>query len=229
MTVFIVGYSASNTVSLGLLLSILLLTVVHFHNPSPLPIRGQLRVNYATIFGVQFVLIVIHIIAAISGKLGSGHDLEYGMLNLLGLLCCASLVLRTRAQTRAVWKKTGGRIISFWVFHLMVAISVIALFAQVFSQLFGPAVSIGLVIHATILLFQSTKPKLKKLLSISILFYVTAAIKIVFWDMQDFTLVQKIVVLMLVGLSMLAAAFKYQKLLPASHTDTHTSTPPSAH
>jgi uncharacterized membrane protein len=54
---------------------------------------------------------------------------------------------------------------------------------------------------------------MKKLIWLSVMLYGVAALKVSLWDMNDFSLVQKIVVFMLIGLCMLGAAFKFQKMM----------------
>ncbi|HIG64782.1 MAG TPA: hypothetical protein EYQ43_04310 [Methyloprofundus sp.] len=53
---------------------------------------------------------------------------------------------------------------------------------------------------------------MKNFIWLSVTIFLMAALNILLWDMQDFSLIQKIMVFMLVGLSMLAAAFKFQKM-----------------
>ena len=102
-----------------------------------------------------------------------------------------------------------------WFFNLIAIAAYISFLTQLFSDMLGPAISFSLVVHGTIILFQTIKPKMKKLIWLSLSLYGVAALKVLLWDMNDFSLVQKIIVFMLIGLCMLGAAFQYQKMTRA--------------
>ncbi|WHI51930.1 hypothetical protein P3339_03635 [Microbulbifer sp. MLAF003] len=134
-----------------------------------------------------------------------------GVYNLVALGIASLLVYQRFFANRAVWP--GRRLFNLWVLHLTAIPAYIALLAQVLETMWLPAISFALVVHATLLLFQTLRPDTQKLLKLSLMLFGIAALKIVLWDMQDFSLIQKIVVCMLVGLCMLGAAFQYQKFL----------------
>ncbi|MBL4866311.1 MAG: hypothetical protein JKY67_08045 [Pseudomonadales bacterium] len=138
------------------------------------------------------------------------------LLNGVAIACAALTAHRASEQTRAVWRRTKGKIISLWLFNLITIPAYVVILTQLFSTMLGPAISFSLVVHATVILFQTTNPKMKKLIWLSVTTYAVAALKILLWDMNDFSLFQKIIVFMLIGACLLAAAFQYQKRMPPS-------------
>jgi hypothetical protein len=107
---------------------------------------------------------------------------------------------------------TGRQIVNVWLFNIIVIVVYISVLTQLFLTMSGPIISFALVVHATIILVQTIKPRMKNFIWLSVTIFLMAALTILLWDMQDFSLIQKIMVFMLVGLSMLAAVFKVQKM-----------------
>lgn len=76
----------------------------------------------------------------------------------------------------------------------------------------GPITSILLTLHAIVLLFVAMKNQIKILNKLSIVLFVLALIKVIFHDISDFSLIQKIIVLIFLGLLLLAASYGYVRL-----------------
>ncbi|WP_444892009.1 DUF2339 domain-containing protein [Microbulbifer sp. TRSA001] len=204
-----VSYTLTRDYVLSLLLTQLYFGSLFFGQPKLAPVRNQLTPFYMLTLGI-FELITLIQVGAVIVK---SHNAEWiGAYNLVSLGIAVLLVYHKTLPTRAVW--SGHRIANMWLVHVTAIIVYVALLAQLFDAMWLPAVSFALVVHATLLLFQTLKPETQKLLKLSLIIYGIAALKIVLWDMQDFSLIQKIVVCMLVGLCMLGAAFQYQKFLP---------------
>ncbi|AWF82666.1 hypothetical protein BTJ40_18645 [Microbulbifer sp. A4B17] len=205
----VISYALSGDFVLSLLLSQLYFAGLFFTVPRLAPLRNQLTPFYMLTLGI-FELITLIQVAAVIVK---SHNAEWiGSYNLISLGIASLLVYHKSLPTRAVW--SGHRMANLWLVHITAIIVYIALLAQLFDAMWLPAVSFALVAHATLLLFQTLNPDTQKLLKLSLIIYGVAALKIVLWDMQDFSLIQKIVVCMLVGLCMLGAAYQYQRFLP---------------
>lgn len=84
----------------------------------------------------------------------------------------------------------------------------------------GPMTSILLTLHAIVLLFVAMKNQIKILNKLSIVLFVIALIKVIFHDISDFGLVQKIIVLIILGLILLGASYGYVRL--SKHFDKAT-------
>ncbi|MEW5250953.1 DUF2339 domain-containing protein [Microbulbifer sp. 2201CG32-9] len=209
-TLFIGSYALSRDFGLALLLSQLYFAGLYIFKPRLAPLRNQLTALYMLSLRLFELLTLTQIIAVIAG---SSKAPLLGIYNLVALGIATLLVYQRFFANRAIWR--GRRLFNLWALHLAAIPVYITLLAQVLETMWLPAVSFALVVHATLLLFQTLKPATKELLKLSLLLYAVAALKILLWDMQDFSLLQKIVVCMLVGLCMLGAAFQYQKFLTA--------------
>lgn len=214
--VLVFSYVLSGSVALGLLAPMVYLSVCILRASVLPPLRSTLRLAYGLLVSLLIVLVLVHVIVVLLA--GSANSLQQGVAgaaNGVGVFTLAWLVHRRNAGVRAIVGTGTKRLLNLWFFHLITAITYIALLAQLAGDMFGPVVSFSLVVHATVILFQTIKPQMKKLLGLCITLYSIAALKVIIWDMQDFSMLQKIAVLLLIGLCMLAAAFKYQKMSPA--------------
>ncbi len=215
IALFIVLYGISSNVNLSMLVVLIYFVGVYFYRQVLAPVRSNLRMIYGFAFTLFTILTYNHVNAVSGGHfgLGAASVLLTGVLNVIAAFCVALLVYRTCAQNQAVWRISGGLILHVWVFNLLIIAVYVSLAAQMFSDMLGPVISFLLVAHATFILFQTIKPPMKKLIWLSVMLYGVAALKILIWDMNDFSLVQKIVIFMLIGLCMLGAAFKFQKMM----------------
>ncbi|OUS07707.1 hypothetical protein A9Q81_01110 [Gammaproteobacteria bacterium 42_54_T18] len=215
IALFIVLYGISSNVNLSMLVVLVYFVGVYFYHPVLTPIRSNLQAIYGIVFLLFTILTYNHVNAVFGGRFvfGATPVLLTAALNVMAAFCVALLVHRKSAQNRAVWCISGGQILHAWLFNLVTIVVYVSLSAQIFSNMLGPVISFVLVAHATIILFQTIKPPMKKLIWLSVMLYGVAALKVLLWDMNDFSLVQKIVVFMLIGLCMLGAAFKFQKVM----------------
>jgi len=76
----------------------------------------------------------------------------------------------------------------------------------------GPMTSILFTLHAIVLLFLAMKNHIKILNKISIALFVVTLVKVIFHDISDFSLIQKIIVLIILGLILLSASYGYVRL-----------------
>jgi len=72
--------------------------------------------------------------------------------------------------------------------------------------------SMMLVLHATLLLVLTLKEIFRALMMLSVLLYVVASTKILFFDLLHFSLPQKVIAFMLIGGLLLAASYLYQRV-----------------
>ncbi len=215
IALFIVLYGISSNINISMLVVLVYFVGIYFYYPVLTPVRSNLRTIYGIAFSLFTILTYNHVNAVFGGHFSSGTTpaLLTAALNVIAAVCVALLVHRICAQNRAVWRIAGGQILHAWIFNLVTIAVYVSLSAQIFSNMLGPVISFVLVVHATIILFQTIKPPMKKLIWLSVMLYGVAALKVLLWDMNDFSLVQKIVVFMLIGLCMLGAAFKFQKVI----------------
>ena len=209
----IILYGVTGVESLAMFVALLFFSSLFFVRTLLVPVRHNLKSVYVCVFLLFIALTVNQLLVVIPHRWESMPDLMAGLFNLLALVCMAMILVLPTAQTRAIWRSVGHNLLNLWIFNLVCIAAYVTFLAQIFSELLGPLVSLSLVLHATVVLFQTINPRMKKLIGLSILLYAVAALKILLWDMQGFSLVQKIIVFMLIGLCMLGAAFKFQKIM----------------
>ncbi|WP_444920010.1 DUF2339 domain-containing protein [Microbulbifer sp. CnH-101-G] len=215
-TLFIISYALSRDFALALLLCQLYFASLYVFKSKLAPLRNQLTPLYMLSLRLFEFITLLQVAAVI---LNSNKAPMIGIYNLVALGVASLLVYQRFFANRAVWP--GRRLFNLWALHLTAIPLYIALLAQILETMWLPAISFALVVHATLLLFQTLKPGTQRLLKLSLILYGIAALKIVLWDMQDFSLIQKIVVCMLVGLCMLGAAFQYQRFLSTKKESTY--------
>jgi hypothetical protein len=151
-----------------------------------------------------------------------------GIINLLGLLSLViyqssvplvisivnviifSIILKNKKE----WFVRKGS--SWSVFMLLNQIQHVIIYLFILFMfgvnLEGPMTSILLTLHAIVLLFVAMKNQINILNKLSIVLFVIALIKVIFHDISDFSLVQKIIVLIILGLILLGASYGYVRL-----------------
>jgi len=212
LALFVIVYKVSSSIEFGILMSLFYFVSYFFVKTILAPIRTTLRVAYLIVLALFVLLTLSNSIYAVSHDYGQSKGLLLGLINSLAVAIVGLLLFKPKAQIRAVWQNTGGRIVNIWAFNLISVAAYVALLSQIFADMLGPIVSFFIVAHATIILFQTLDTKYKTLIWLSGMLFGAAAIKVLFWDISDFSVIQKIVVFMLIGVCMLGAAFKFQKV-----------------
>ena len=69
-----------------------------------------------------------------------------------------------------------------------------------------------MVAHATAILFTTLNVRLKAQLNIALTLYALALIKIFAFDLADFSLVEKVIAFVGVGILLLGSAYQFQKI-----------------
>lgn len=99
---------------------------------------------------------------------------------------------------------------TIWI-YLIVVLHVLLLLS--YSLTLGESqLTIVLIIHAIILLFNSMKKHFKSLVWLSVAFFGIAVVKLFIWDIAHFTMLQKVIVFIVIGALLIGASFMYVKL-----------------
>ena len=211
--IFILLYGITANPVFSLLMVLIYFTGLFSYRPVMFPIRSNLRLLKGLMFSLLALITLFHVSLTLSIFSIDTPALMIGFQNGIAVACVAWLVYGASPQHLAVWRKGIDVIIGAWILNLFAIAAYVSVLSLLFSTMLGPIVSFSLVVHATLILFQTIQPKFKKLIWLSVALYGVSALKILLWDMDDFSLVQKIVVFMLIGICMLAAAFKFQKIM----------------
>ncbi|MEH0156113.1 DUF2339 domain-containing protein [Limibacter armeniacum] len=116
------------------------------------------------------------------------------------------------AYGKKSWLKENGQKVALWVFN----ITLVATYALVLNYLgihfSNPAFTVLLVIHGILILFHTTKPNYQFLNRLQLILLASGALKLFLFDLSGFSLVEKTIAFIIVGLLCLGAAFGWMKL-----------------
>lgn len=101
---------------------------------------------------------------------------------------------------------------AFFLHQLLIVIGLSIIMDWLGIDVEGPISSVLLVLHAIILVFIALKQASKYVNQISMGLFILALIKILTNDIRDFSMPQKVIVFLILGLLLLAASYGYVKL-----------------
>lgn len=215
---FILIYGSLGSAPLALAASTLYFCFLAARLPLLVPLKNNGVILYV-IVGMSAAAMTLAHLAAGPDNFSSGIAgllFRYGVLGIFSLSLYGVLIHHRKPHLQAVLERLGKPIRHFQVFHILSCLTYLGVLAQWFKAAFGPAFSVALVLHATILLFLTLKHRFRALISLAVVLYATAAVKIIFFDMNEFSLVQKMIAFIIIGALLLGAAYKYQRLRPLS-------------
>lgn len=170
------------------------------------PLRG---------YGGQFEAVGFSAVAVLLVQYAFTQDPTYttALLSTTGVVMAVWWTHQRTAHARLYRRVFGGAVIQMWMIHVMIFSLYILLSKQCFGDALGPATSIAIVLHATTILLLTLKADLYgPLLRLSILLFCIAALKIVLIDMAEFSMIQKIIALIIIGIVLLISAYQFQRL-----------------
>ncbi|HIG43630.1 MAG TPA: DUF2339 domain-containing protein [Gammaproteobacteria bacterium] len=80
-----------------------------------------------------------------------------------------------------------------------------------FDDELGPYSTVLLVAHATAILFTTVIKRFSTMLKLALVFYLLAVVKILGFDMEDFSVFQKVIAFMGIGVLLLVSAYQFQR------------------
>lgn len=113
-------------------------------------------------------------------------------------------------KNRAI-KKTGVYSIDLWINHLFIALLYTRTLLLFSSDIVQPLLSIALLLHALVLTFHSYPMKYRSLIKFALGLYGVLVVKVVFFDMRDFNVLQKVIGFMVIAVLLLSGAFLIQR------------------
>ncbi len=141
------------------------------------------------------------------------YDSEYeniGFVLMLGMVVVFGLLTyqkenRYPSQNQLLWK------VDLLFTHIFITLAYSSLIGYFTPNWTGVWLTVVLVLHAIILLFNSNSPLYKPLLRLSIAYFAIAFVKLFWRDMEGFETVQKVVVFMFIGVLMLAGSYLFMR------------------
>ncbi|PCI44555.1 MAG: hypothetical protein COB51_10025 [Moraxellaceae bacterium] len=211
--IFIVLFLMSGDIALSLLGMMVFFTALILMPITLNPLRSQLK--YFHLINQCLMAVMLVKMLLVTSELNHAGNALMLMEPLtaafaLGLL---GLVLHhNQSQTRLVRKVWPGHINQLRGCHAALFIVYLSAIDFWFKQSAGPLLSILLVAHGTAVLFQTLNPKYQRMISVAVVIFTIAAFKVVFFDMAGFSILQKIIALMGIGMLLLGAAYFYQRM-----------------
>lgn len=201
-SVFLVATLLSNP-HWGLAITGAYYAVIVSYWPLLSPVRGSLKFTYALIMSIAA--------AAIALGLVTGGSLS-PVANLVVLLSFGTLLYRKVPHHRLMRGMILPNTVKMWFLHVLV-LCVYASASDVWLEAaFGPWVTVLMVAHATAILFSTLNVRLKAQLNIALTLYALALIKIFGFDLADFSVVEKVIAFVGVGILLLGSAYQFQKI-----------------
>lgn len=205
----VITYGTSGLLHFGVFMIALYFVALYWYQPTLVPVRNQLLPFYLIFHTLAIVLLGLYFFEIIE-RGDQAHGL-YPLQVALLMIALGWLVHAKRPQSRHIWRRYGKQNLHISVFHGLLFTSYCLIFIACFPSLATVLISIALVAHATGVLFQTLRDQYQKLLPLAGVLFGIAAIKIVFFDMAEFSLTEKIIALMIIGALLLLAAYQYQK------------------
>lgn len=212
--IFLAAYAFSGSIALGLTFAGSCCLLAPLKTPAMVPIRRYLRPTYRAGMFLVAATVICGGLGAIDYPNGASfRDLLFlspGLAALyLGVYRKPSvrqilLAGRTSLRQRA-------RHLELVLFQVCVAATYTLLIAAVWDSVAGPAMSVALVVHGVLLLFHAHNTQLAPLMRMVILVFAAAALKVMLLDMAGFSMVQKILAFMGIGIVLLGAAYLFQR------------------
>ena len=168
-------------------------------------IRGVLMRCYQ----LAEVLVVAQVVVSLVAPPGTWQLIA---MNAAALALWGYLIHLRSSLARLGHMRSGGMILQQWLWHGAIVLGYMAVIARQSGDLSGPAMSICLVLHATTILFLTLQSRWARLIRLAVALFVVAGVKIVFYDMAGFSVVEKIIALMIIGALLLGAAYWFQQL-----------------
>jgi hypothetical protein len=209
-SVFAVAFVLSENFELSLLIVATYFYFLVLKYPTYPPLRRNLVYAYCIACLSAALVIVVYTLAY------PAFDSYESALVLFATSIIGVVAHKRRATVRAVIRKTGGRTVHLWAYQFLVALTYAAIAYHIFRDWLSPALSVVLVVHATVLLFLTLKPRYECLTKLMLGFYGLAIVKIIFMDLSEASLIEKVIAFLIIGVLLLAGAYQFQKFRGAT-------------
>jgi hypothetical protein len=127
---------------------------------------------------------------------------------ITGLMIYNFLTVYRSSEQHFIRKAFGFNI---WALHLQIMLAYWGVIVHIGNEWTGLLMTIVMILHAILLIFNSTMPSYGSLIRLSVLIFVVSLVKLFFMDLAAYGAVQKIIVMMVIGVLMLIGSFAYAK------------------
>lgn len=175
------------------------------------PIPAVLKSGVSVAYGLTLVFAIAPLLIHKEAYITSGvENLLFCLSEAATLGILAWLVLNNGAVIRA-HKAQLPLAILHWGWHLLLGINYMMWSYQLPHEFAAPISAILLVIHGCALMFISLNPKQEQIIKLAGLLFALACFKVIFIDMANFEIIQKVVAFMVIGAILLSVSYFYQR------------------
>ncbi|WP_163836262.1 DUF2339 domain-containing protein [Spartinivicinus ruber] len=197
-------YGFTSNIALSMLPALLIMTYSEFRNPLFSFIHAVFRINYVLMLSI--LLLAPNILAA--SNINIANIIVLIIYGIIGIFITHKLCY----QNKIFWQNYQKLNIQIWVGHGILLLSYLAIIKLLFGSVLAVATTITLLIHALIVLFMTLKEYYRNILKLSLLLFAACTIKLVLYDMQDYSLFHKMLVMIAVGTILLVGAYQFQRM-----------------
>jgi len=176
--------------------------------PRPLALRATFIFNFAMAILFTLSCIALHHIALAN----NGSQLLLATAVDVVVLAFIAWRLTSRSAYVRLALPIATYQYQLWAWHLLLAWAYMIWSYQLPVSAGAPLSSILLVCHGCALMFLSLRPKAESILKLASGFFVVACLKILAVDMDSFSLPQKVVAFMIIGVILLIVAYQYMQM-----------------
>ncbi|MFT4929574.1 MAG: putative membrane protein, partial [Phenylobacterium sp.] len=189
----------------GLLAASVYLLFLVYRTPTFAVMRSQLIVSYYLAFALLSLLIYL-------GFSTGNKAIEVTIQTFIAVLLLAFMTHQNHRTNRVIFRRQANQQTRLWSFHLLTIAGYLAIIQNLFGSPFAVASTLLLVIHAMLILFLTLDKRYQQLTKLSALLFGLTAVKVIFYDMNDYSMVHKVIALMGIGVILLLGAYRFQKL-----------------
>ncbi|MFV2060278.1 MAG: DUF2339 domain-containing protein, partial [Gammaproteobacteria bacterium] len=206
LSLFILTFSITANLQLAIVFCSIYFTSLCIIWPKYVPKNSSLGFSYNLLVILSFITFIITLYP-LSQKTFLSPVYLLVHAGLLGYL----LHKKTKSS-EIIWNYFGGYLTQLWIFNVFIIVVYTTTIYYWIPEQLRIVLSLMLVLHATILLMLTLKENFEGLLKLSVIVFAGAAIKVLMFDMADFSLIQKIIAFMIIGAMLLGASYLYQKM-----------------
>lgn len=192
--------------------AVLLLSFVMFKNILPF-----VEISYISITRFSFVLVFLSLATYTFQEQSYSPVLVILFLVMMGGLLYNKYAWYDLEKAVTRWN------FEFALHQLLLVMGVSVMMDWLGIEVLGPILSVYLVIHAIVLVFIALKERRKFVNQISMVLFIISLLKILINDISDFSMPQKVIVFLILGLLLLAASYGYVKLKKRFEVDAELS------
>lgn len=175
------------------------------------PVPAVLRPSYTAAYLLIFACAISPLLMHSQLRFGMNVDsLLYSLSEAATLIIVARLIL-ARGLAIRFYRKLLPLTQLQWGWHILLTLSYLLWSYQLSKMFAAPLSAILLVTHGSWLMFISLKPQQGETIKLASGLFVFACIKVLFVDMANFAIIQKVIAFMVIGAILLSVSYFYQK------------------